>query len=449
MVFIRHEYQGMSATPLPIQPATPQINTPSPSPQRNSQRDSDASFDARLNDAQRQRASSDDDSSSAKTADTARDSHSDQSSQASNGNAQAASKSAASAAVDAAKSSSATDNDNDSNTSSVASLANSVLSLIDQATGDSAGDSTGAGPKSAAGKSLAQSSSNGQTPHTPPQPAAIAPLPPPPVPQTAAASKGGAAQASADATNSVGAATSPIALQNAINTTKGDGADADADDDTDTTSAASFGNAVAQAATDSAQALAATAMTAGHAVLGTANATPSTNSTPSTPDFASLRGALDATAVSTQPAGSTSAAHNLSNDAPVGSSGFAKELGHQVTWLSGQEVKQAQIRLNPENLGPLDVKVSVEHGRVDVAFTTQHPETTAAVQQGLDQLNQMLGGQGLSLGHTTVGQHGQQQFAGSQQQGSSQTSSGAGDAGEDTATSVLQRVAVGLVDAFA
>jgi flagellar hook-length control protein FliK len=443
MVFVRHEYECMSATPLPIQPATPQISTPSPSPQRNSPRDNDASFDARLNDAHRQQASSDDDSSSAKTADNTRDTHSDQSSQASNTNAQVSGKSAASTDADA----SASPSDNDSDTSGVTSLANSVLSLIDQATGDN----TGAGPKSAAGKSLAQSSSNGQTAHAPPQPAGVPPLPPPPVPQTAAATKGGAAQANTNTTDGVGAATSPTALQNAIGTTTGGSADADDDDagDMDTASAGSFGNAVVQAVADSVQALAATAMTAGHAALGVANATLSANATPSTPDFASLRGALDATAVATQPAASMSTPHSLSNDAPVGSSGFAKELGQQVTWLSGQEVKQAQIRLNPENLGPLDVKVSVEHGRVDVAFTTQHPETTAAVQQGLDQLNQMLSGHGLSLGHTTVGQHGQQQFDGSQQQGSSQTSGGTADAIEDTATSVLQRVAVGLVDAFA
>jgi flagellar hook-length control protein FliK len=439
----------MSATPLPIQPAPPQINTPAPSPQRNNQQDNDASFDARLNDAQRQRASSDDDSSSAKTADATHDTSSDQSSQASSDNAQVSSKSAVATAADASSSSS----DDDSSTSGVASLATSMLSLIDQATGDTAGDSAGAaGTKSAAGKSAAPSNSNGQLPHAPPQAAAVAPLPPPPVPQPAAAAKGNATPANANATNGVGAATSPTALQNALGTTTSGSTDADDDDagDTDTASAGGFGNAIVQAVADSVQTLAATAMTAGHAALGATNAAPSTNTTPNTPDFASLRGALDATAVATQPASSTSTTHSLSNDAPVGSSGFAKELGHQVSWLSGQDVKQAQIRLNPENLGPLDVKVSVEHGRVDVAFTTQHPATTAAVQQGLDQLNQMLSGQGLSLGHTTVGQHGQQQqFGGSAQQGSSQTSGSAGDANEDTATSVLQRVAVGLVDAFA
>jgi flagellar hook-length control protein FliK len=142
--------------------------------------------------------------------------------------------------------------------------------------------------------------------------------------------------------------------------------------------------------------------------------------------------------------------HTLSVDAPVGSSGFAKELGQQVTWLSVQDVKQAQIRLNPQDLGPLDVKVSVEHGRVDVAFVTQHPATATAVQQGLHQLNQMLGGQGLSLGHTSVGQHSGQQFADQQQPSSGgQASAEADNPGDGSAAETLTRVAVGLVDAFA
>jgi flagellar hook-length control protein FliK len=430
MVFIRYEYQGMSAAPLPIQPPAPQISAPSPAPQRNSHRDNDASFNAHLHDAQQ--------ASSAK---------SDQSSQAADANAQDGGKSSANTQSAASSSSNATDSDSDSANSSTASLASSVLNLIAD------GESTGAAAtKSAAGKTAAQASNSGQAPHAAPQTAAVPPLPPPPVPQTAASSKGGAdtngsVQASGDTANANGAATL-TALQNALGTD--DGTDDDADD-ADATSTSGLGGAAFQAVADSAQALAASATTAGHVASSIAAATPaSTNSAQSTPDFASLRGSLDATAVATQPAGSTSASHSLSSNAPVGSSGFAKELGHQVTWLSGQEVKQAQIRLNPENLGPLDVKVSVEHGRVDVAFTTHHPETAAAVQQGLDQLNQMLGGQGLSLGHTSVGQHGQsQQFGESSQQQSSQTSSNTSDADGDTASSVLKRVAVGLVDAFA
>ena len=91
--------------------------------------------------------------------------------------------------------------------------------------------------------------------------------------------------------------------------------------------------------------------------------------------------------------------------APAGSHAFAQELGQQVAWFVGQDVKQARIRLHPEELGSIDLKISVHHGRVDVAFQAQHPGAVTAVQQSLPQLDQMLAQHGLSLGNTEVGQH--------------------------------------------
>lgn len=91
---------------------------------------------------------------------------------------------------------------------------------------------------------------------------------------------------------------------------------------------------------------------------------------------------------------------------PVGTPGFGQEFGRQITWLATQDLKQARVRLHPEELGQVDLKISVTDGRVDVAFSVQHPGAAQAVQQSLPQLNQMLAQQGLSLGHTEVGQHG-------------------------------------------
>jgi flagellar hook-length control protein FliK len=127
-------------------------------------------------------------------------------------------------------------------------------------------------------------------------------------------------------------------------------------------------------------------------------------------------------------------------------------VGQQVAWVGGQEGKQAQIRLNPQDLGRLDVKVSGEHGRVDVLFTAQHPDAVTAVQQSLGQLNQMLGGQGLSLGQAMVSQQqsAPQQFgAGSGQSGRRHAESGEEDSLDPLASPLAQPVALGLVDAFA
>jgi flagellar hook-length control protein FliK len=139
--------------------------------------------------------------------------------------------------------------------------------------------------------------------------------------------------------------------------------------------------------------------------------------------------------------------HALGVAAPAGSATFAQELGQQVVWLSGQDVKQANIRLHPKELGSLEVKVSLGHdGRVDVSFAAQHPAAVTAVQQTLGQLDLMLAGQGLSLGQAQVGQQG------GGQRGDSSRPRG-GDEAEpalDALTPVAARAAaIGLLDTFA
>lgn len=132
---------------------------------------------------------------------------------------------------------------------------------------------------------------------------------------------------------------------------------------------------------------------------------------------------------------------------PVGSQAFAQELGQQVAWLGGQSIKQARIQLRPEELGALDVKITVHQGRVDVVFNAQHAGAVAAVQQSLPQLDQMLAQHGLSLGHAEVGQQ-------SRGDGQGHTGDGRATASDESgeihaigpALTVRQ---VGLLDTFA
>ncbi|PXV52600.1 flagellar hook-length control protein FliK [Dyella jiangningensis] len=165
---------------------------------------------------------------------------------------------------------------------------------------------------------------------------------------------------------------------------------------------------------------------------------------------------LAATAAAPQPAvqqnaAATPAAHVLTMQSSVGSPAFGQELSQQVTWLGGQDVKEARIRLHPEDLGELDVKVSVKQDHVDVAFIAQHPQAVHAVQQTLTQLDSMLAHHGLSLGQAQVGQGN----SGSPQAGSSGGSSSGGESGlgevAGEVASVVAPVvkAVGLVDMFA
>ncbi|MEO7072467.1 MAG: flagellar hook-length control protein FliK [Rhodanobacter sp.] len=132
--------------------------------------------------------------------------------------------------------------------------------------------------------------------------------------------------------------------------------------------------------------------------------------------------------------------------APVGTPAFAPELSQQITWFASQDIKHARIRLHPEELGMVDLKITVHHGNVDVAFTAQHPGAVLALQQSLPQLDQMLAQQGLSLGHSEVSQHGRDD-ASDRGRGN-----GGGDGADDTAAVgavTVTRSSLNLLDAFA
>jgi flagellar hook-length control protein FliK len=134
----------------------------------------------------------------------------------------------------------------------------------------------------------------------------------------------------------------------------------------------------------------------------------------------------------------------------AGTPAFANELGQQIAWMSNGDIKEASIRLHPEDMGQLDVKISVHENRVDIAFAAQHPAAVQAVNQTLTQLDTMLAHHGLQLGQTQVGQ--QQAGQGGQGSGKSfaQVAQGGGESG-DTADvqHATVRASNALVDDFA
>jgi flagellar hook-length control protein FliK len=164
-----------------------------------------------------------------------------------------------------------------------------------------------------------------------------------------------------------------------------------------------------------------------------------------------LRALTAAPTMQQPPAQAAAPAHALAVSSPVGSSTFGQELGQQVAWLGGQDIKQARIRLNPEDLGPLDVKVSVTQSHVDVSFIVQHPQAVHAVQQTLSQLDSMLAQHGLTLGQAQVGQGGSGNAWG-QGAPSASSSSGEAESADGGAIASVESAVVtgvGLLDTFA
>lgn len=95
-----------------------------------------------------------------------------------------------------------------------------------------------------------------------------------------------------------------------------------------------------------------------------------------------------------------------------GDAAFAGDLAAQVTVMVEGGLQQAQLRLNPSELGPIQIQLSVsaQNQTADISFTAVHGLTRESIEQALPELRDMLQAQGLSLGETGVS-GGQQQGA--------------------------------------
>jgi flagellar hook-length control protein FliK len=90
-------------------------------------------------------------------------------------------------------------------------------------------------------------------------------------------------------------------------------------------------------------------------------------------------------------------------------------------------LQRAELRLNPSDLGPIQIQLSITAQTADISFHAAHSQTREGIEQALPALRDMLAAQGLSLGQAGVSS-GQDQRQGSDA-ANAQASARAGSAG--------------------
>lgn len=135
--------------------------------------------------------------------------------------------------------------------------------------------------------------------------------------------------------------------------------------------------------------------------------------------------------------------------------GFDDGFGARIAWMAGQRLGHAEIRLNPEHVGPIDVRLKLDGDQVRAEFASANAEVRQAIEASLPRLREMLGQQGLQLGHADVGQGRPDADGGAARAGGSGHAQaggggGGGDAdGADPAPAAAPVRTRGLVDAYA
>lgn len=139
------------------------------------------------------------------------------------------------------------------------------------------------------------------------------------------------------------------------------------------------------------------------------------------------------------------ASPTLSMGVPVAHSSWPNALAAQLQWMATRQVQSATLRLSPEHLGPLEVRIDVMRSQININFTAHHPDTREALAQAVPQLRQLFAAGGLNLGEATVQQEPRSSEQSLPPQPSSATTTS--ETVEPVANAAIQRL--GLVDEYA
>jgi len=107
---------------------------------------------------------------------------------------------------------------------------------------------------------------------------------------------------------------------------------------------------------------------------------------------------------------------NASISASISNPNWSQQMTQQVAYMVNAGVQQAQIKLNPAHLGPMEIKLAIKDDQANINFVTQHVQVRDALDAALPRLKEMLEQQGLNLADADVSTQSEQREANSEKQ---------------------------------
>jgi len=132
---------------------------------------------------------------------------------------------------------------------------------------------------------------------------------------------------------------------------------------------------------------------------------------------------------------------------------WGTDFSKRIQFMINNDIKHAELRLDPPELGRINIKISMNQDQATVAFTSAHSNVRESIENTLPRLRELLADSGIQLGDANINQ-GQEKDA--NQTGSESTLSGPVFPGLDEETSdadmptqVIQHSIDGVIDYFA
>jgi len=96
------------------------------------------------------------------------------------------------------------------------------------------------------------------------------------------------------------------------------------------------------------------------------------------------------------------AAASLAVPVPVNSSRWPEHVGQRVRWLINGQIHSAELRLEPPQLGLIQIHIEFHDHQAQVHFDARHADARAAIDAALPKLREMFADSGIALGTLNV-----------------------------------------------
>lgn len=87
---------------------------------------------------------------------------------------------------------------------------------------------------------------------------------------------------------------------------------------------------------------------------------------------------------------------------PLSHPEWNQEMGERIVWMNNRGISSAEIRMNPQNMGPITVRIDMNQDQASIAFTAQNADVRTALEASIPKLREMLGSQNVNLADVNV-----------------------------------------------
>jgi len=110
--------------------------------------------------------------------------------------------------------------------------------------------------------------------------------------------------------------------------------------------------------------------------------------------------------------------YTTSIDVPVSHAEWGDKMAGKLSWLTARNMSVAEIHLTPPDMGPMEVRVQVQHDQANISVHSANPVVREQLELHSHRLRDMLSEQGLSLEQFDVSDSGRDQAGGGESGGS-------------------------------